>query len=85
MTQPRNKNKIKRVTEMGKKKKKKKKNLIQATKINFQDLSYKEKHWHESCFVCSKCRASLVDKQVISWTMLQLKTNLKNVHIVVKK
>ena len=27
-----------------------------------KDLSYKEKHWHESCFVCSKCRASLVDK-----------------------
>ena len=28
-----------------------------------QDLSYKEKHWHESCFQCSKCRTSLVDKQ----------------------
>ena len=28
-----------------------------------QDLSYKEKHWHEACFVCAKCRASLVDKQ----------------------
>ena len=28
-----------------------------------QDLSYKEKHWHEVCFVCSKCRTSLVDKQ----------------------
>ena len=29
----------------------------------FQDLSYKEKHWHESCFKCSKCKTSLVDKQ----------------------
>ena len=29
----------------------------------YQDLSYKEKHWHEACFVCAKCRGSLVDKQ----------------------
>lgn len=29
----------------------------------FQDLSYKEKHWHEACFLCNKCRVSLVDKQ----------------------
>ena len=28
-----------------------------------QDLSYKEKHWHEACFLCNKCRSSLVDKQ----------------------
>lgn len=28
----------------------------------FQDLSYKEKHWHESCFLCNKCKVSLVDK-----------------------
>ncbi len=28
-----------------------------------QDLSYKEKHWHETCFLCHKCRTSLVDKQ----------------------
>ncbi len=28
-----------------------------------QDLSYKEKHWHEACFLCNKCRTSLVDKQ----------------------
>lgn len=28
-----------------------------------QDLSYKEKHWHEACFLCNKCRVSLVDKQ----------------------
>lgn len=27
-----------------------------------QDLSYKEKHWHEQCFLCAKCRVSLVDK-----------------------
>jgi len=31
--------------------------------IDSKDLSYKEKHWHEACFVCAKCRASLVDKQ----------------------
>merc|ERR550532_955048 len=31
--------------------------------IESKDLSYKEKHWHEDCFVCSKCRTSLVDKQ----------------------
>ena len=29
----------------------------------FQDLSYKDKHWHEACFLCTKCRVSLVDKQ----------------------
>ena len=29
----------------------------------WQDLSYKEKHWHESCFRCTKCGSSLVDKQ----------------------
>lgn len=28
-----------------------------------KDLSYKEKHWHEACFLCNKCRISLVDKQ----------------------
>jgi len=31
--------------------------------IDSKDLSYKEKHWHEACFVCAKCRTSLVDKQ----------------------
>jgi len=31
--------------------------------IDSKDLSYKEKHWHESCFLCHKCRTSLVDKQ----------------------
>lgn len=29
----------------------------------FQDLSYKDRHWHEACFLCNKCRVSLVDKQ----------------------
>ena len=32
-------------------------------KILLQDLSYKDKHWHEACFLCNKCRVSLVDKQ----------------------
>lgn len=27
-----------------------------------KDLSYKEKHWHEWCFVCCICSNSLVDK-----------------------
>ncbi|XP_049840750.1 uncharacterized protein LOC126285424 isoform X2 [Schistocerca gregaria] len=31
--------------------------------IDSKDLSYKEKHWHEACFLCNKCRVSLVDKQ----------------------
>ncbi|XP_023240313.1 prickle planar cell polarity protein 3-A-like isoform X1 [Centruroides sculpturatus] len=30
--------------------------------IDSKDLSYKEKHWHESCFLCNKCQMSLVDK-----------------------
>lgn len=28
-----------------------------------QDLSYKDKHWHEACFLCTNCGQSLVDKQ----------------------
>jgi uncharacterized CHY-type Zn-finger protein len=31
--------------------------------IDSKDLSYKDKHWHEACFLCSLCRISLVDKQ----------------------
>ncbi|KAK8372845.1 hypothetical protein O3P69_019948 [Scylla paramamosain] len=31
--------------------------------IDSKDLSYKEKHWHEKCFLCNKCQVSLVDKQ----------------------
>ncbi|XP_058801715.1 transforming growth factor beta-1-induced transcript 1 protein isoform X1 [Phymastichus coffea] len=31
--------------------------------IDSKDLSYKDKHWHEACFLCSRCRVSLVDKQ----------------------
>lgn len=27
-----------------------------------KDLSYKDKHWHERCFLCSLCKISLVDK-----------------------
>uniref|UniRef100_A0A8D1S324 Four and a half LIM domains 2 n=2 Tax=Sus scrofa TaxID=9823 RepID=A0A8D1S324_PIG len=27
-----------------------------------KDLSYKDRHWHEACFHCSRCRSSLVDK-----------------------
>lgn len=28
----------------------------------FQDLSYKDRHWHERCFFCSMCKTPLVDK-----------------------
>lgn len=27
-----------------------------------QDLSYKDRHWHEDCFHCFQCKRSLVDK-----------------------
>ncbi len=27
-----------------------------------QDLSYKDKHWHEKCFFCSQCKSALIDK-----------------------
>lgn len=27
-----------------------------------QDLSYKDRHWHEECFKCFQCKRSLVDK-----------------------
>nr|CAD2173587.1 unnamed protein product [Meloidogyne enterolobii] len=30
--------------------------------IDSKDLSYKDKHWHEECFLCSMCKISLVDK-----------------------
>ena len=29
---------------------------------SFQDLSYKDRHWHERCFFCSMCKTPLVDK-----------------------
>ena len=25
--------------------------------IDSKDLSYKEKHWHEACFLCNKVRS----------------------------
>lgn len=31
-----------------------------------QDLSYKDKHWHENCFNCADCKVSLVDKPFAS-------------------
>uniref|UniRef100_A0A7E4UY03 Four and a half LIM domains protein 2 n=1 Tax=Panagrellus redivivus TaxID=6233 RepID=A0A7E4UY03_PANRE len=30
--------------------------------IDSKDLSYKDKHWHEDCFLCNMCKISLVDK-----------------------
>ncbi|XP_037646898.1 four and a half LIM domains protein 2 [Sebastes umbrosus] len=29
---------------------------------NTRDLSYKDRHWHEECFMCFQCKRSLVDK-----------------------
>ncbi|CAG2171987.1 unnamed protein product [Oppiella nova] len=31
--------------------------------IDSKDLAYKEKHWHETCFLCHTCKKSLVDQQ----------------------
>ena len=31
-----------------------------------QDLSYKDKHWHEKCFKCCDCLNSLVDQPFAS-------------------
>ena len=30
--------------------------------VYFQDLSYKEHHWHEFCFKCFECQKTLVDQ-----------------------
>ncbi|EJD75263.1 LIM-9 isoform [Loa loa] len=30
--------------------------------IDSKDLSYRDKHWHEDCFLCNMCKISLVDK-----------------------
>ncbi|XP_067140227.1 four and a half LIM domains protein 1-like [Centruroides vittatus] len=30
--------------------------------VDSKDLSYKDKHWHESCFVCFKCQDQLINK-----------------------
>ena len=35
--------------------------ILPALWLN-QDLAYKEKHWHEACFLCTQCSISLVDK-----------------------
>ncbi|XP_062854170.1 four and a half LIM domains protein 2-like [Trichomycterus rosablanca] len=31
-----------------------------------KDLSYKDRHWHDECFHCFKCRRSLVDKSFLT-------------------
>ncbi|VDN93572.1 unnamed protein product [Brugia pahangi] len=33
-----------------------------AIGIDSKDLSYRDKHWHEDCFLCNMCKISLVDK-----------------------
>lgn len=30
--------------------------------IDSRDLSYKDRHWHDTCFTCNKCSQSLIDK-----------------------
>ena len=27
-----------------------------------QDVTVRDRHWHEKCFVCVECKASLVDR-----------------------
>nr|AJV21312.1 limpet [Terebratalia transversa] len=34
-------------------------------KTDSRDLSHKDKHWHERCFVCMECQTPLVDKPFI--------------------
>ncbi|XP_067140319.1 prickle planar cell polarity protein 3-like isoform X2 [Centruroides vittatus] len=33
--------------------------------IDSKDLSYKNRHWHEECFVCCKCHEKLINKQFL--------------------
>ncbi|XP_067131736.1 four and a half LIM domains protein 2-like [Centruroides vittatus] len=33
-----------------------------AIGVDLKDLSYKDKHWHETCFACNKCHTSLINK-----------------------
>lgn len=35
---------------------------LQIVFQSLQDLSYKDRHWHEDCFKCFQCKRSLVDK-----------------------
>ena len=30
--------------------------------VDDKDLAFKDKHWHDTCFKCYECSASLVDK-----------------------
>lgn len=38
--------------------------LLRLSRLSclLQDLSYKDRHWHEDCFKCFQCKRSLVDK-----------------------
>ncbi|XP_030425609.1 four and a half LIM domains protein 2 isoform X3 [Gopherus evgoodei] len=38
------------------------KNQLAVIARFLQDLSYKDRHWHETCFHCFQCKNSLVDK-----------------------
>lgn len=36
---------------------------VKTNKVNdLQDLSYKDRHWHDQCFNCARCNRSLVEK-----------------------
>ena len=39
---------------------------VYAGLFSMQDLSYKDKHWHEKCFKCCDCQKSLVDQPFAS-------------------
>lgn len=34
----------------------------QSIGVHARDLCHKDKHWHDACFACFKCRAPLIDK-----------------------
>ena len=45
--------------------------------IDSKDLSYKEKHWHEACFLCNKVKQLLVNHvQLLSIRTFQCRTSL---------
>ncbi|XP_067136698.1 four and a half LIM domains protein 2-like [Centruroides vittatus] len=39
--------------------------------IHCKNLSYKDKHWHEDCFVCNKCRIPLIERS-FAWKNIQI-------------
>lgn len=44
--------------------------------IDSKDLSYKEKHWHEACFLCNKVNTSHTTMDIVSIKTFQCRTSL---------